>query len=83
MQRHVQQSALGVGVHGKIERRRRLHDVVDDALDPAGCLFGDQDVVRAEEGHRGRLVELKSNLGHDEIRIDHRGRDGWKLCGGE
>ena len=55
VQHHAQQPALGVGVHGEIEHRRRLDDAVDHTLDLAGCLLEHQEIVGAEEDDPDRL----------------------------
>jgi hypothetical protein len=55
--RQVEDDALDVAVH--------------DAFDLAGVLLGDEEVVRAEKGHRARCRETADSGSHLQVRIEH------------
>src|SRR6202007_1230485 len=57
MQRQTHPAALGSAVHGQIERRCALDNAVRDALNLAGVLLKDEEVVVADKSHAGRLRE--------------------------
>jgi hypothetical protein len=55
MQRDAEQSALGKGIHRKIEHRC-LHHAVDDAFNFSGGFLEHQNVIGAEKCHaRGHV----------------------------
>jgi len=69
VQRDAEQTALGRGVDGQIEHGA-AHRPVDDALNFAGGLLQNQDVVRPDEGHGRRLLETGHHGADIETRID-------------
>jgi hypothetical protein len=70
VQRNAQQAALRTGVDREVEHRGALHDPIHHPLHLAGGLFQDEEVVGAEEGHTGGLIQIFDHGAHAQIRVD-------------
>ena len=69
VQSDAQQTALRAGVDREVEHRA-LHDPVHHPLHLAGGLFQDEEVVGAEEGRTGGLIQIFDYGAHAQIRVD-------------
>ncbi len=72
MQRDAEQAPFGGGVDGEIQRRRGLHDTVDDPLHLARPLLQDEHVATADERHPDGLCETGDDRRDREIGIEDR-----------
>ena len=71
VQGHTEQSALRAGVDGQIEHRG-INRAIDDALHASGALLQHEQIVLADERHRGWLGETGDDGSHAEVRMQHR-----------
>ena len=71
MEGDAQQSTLGAEVDGEVEHRV-LNLAVDDALDLAGVLLDDEQIVAAEEGDARRGHETVDHGSDIQLRMEHR-----------
>lgn len=67
----AEQPALGVGVHGQIQRRRD-DGAIDHPFHPPGGLLDDEEIVRAQEGEAGGLRQAGHHRGHPQGRVGER-----------
>jgi len=67
----AEQTALGRAVDGEIEHSA-LHDAVRHAQDFAGRFLQHEEIVRADEGERNRLIQIAHKPAHAQARFEHR-----------